>query len=599
MSLSAHLIEQYEDRKPFIGDLSSSFARPPHLAIPRSSTPSARPPSRSVNQYPKMDPDQSWMSHHGQEQVQQPSFAAPSNQGNTQWSEERIQMMQARLRKKLGPEYISQRQGPAGGGKLSYIEGWKVINLANDVFGFNGWSSSIVSLKTDYLDEKEGGRTSINVTAIIRITLADGTFHEDVGCGQGENLRGKSAALDKAQKEAVTDATKRALRTFGNMLGNCLYDKDYTKEVTKIRVPPAKFNQNDLERRPEFAPAAPATSGPSAAGPSTANINQTNSVQIQQPQPIRPATREPPIVAPVTPLRSINDTNGDVYMEENFDAEFLDIGSDSFLDQIEETSIQAGPSNANGHLNHINGQAGPSKLPQQAQQTYQHRHRPDPPVQAQTHLHVSSTEEHTTIYASETKQSEANGSKPSSGSSAESGSGASVKALPDIKPRPVGGFAIPATTGTAAATTAATARRQAMAQALNAAKLTPSPPIRAESPKPKIPSGGIDNVASRAVNKLRNDGVELRLDESGISEQGENVTMGGFTSARGVKRMNEDRRSMSPTKPPSANGQIAGQVQGGYNKQAGRTALGELTTGPTGSVERGGNDWAAKRNRVG
>lgn len=45
----------------------------------------------------------------------------------------------------------------------------------------------------------------------------------------------------KAQKEAVTDATKRALRSFGNMLGNCLYDKDYTKEVVKMRVPPVRL----------------------------------------------------------------------------------------------------------------------------------------------------------------------------------------------------------------------------------------------------------------------------------------------------------------------------------------------------------------------
>lgn len=45
----------------------------------------------------------------------------------------------------------------------------------------------------------------------------------------------------KAQKEAITDGTKRALRSFGNMLGNCLYDKDYTKEVVKMRVPPVRL----------------------------------------------------------------------------------------------------------------------------------------------------------------------------------------------------------------------------------------------------------------------------------------------------------------------------------------------------------------------
>jgi DNA repair and recombination protein RAD52 len=39
------------------------------------------------------------------------------------------------LNKKLGPEFISQRPGPAGGPKLTYAEGWRIINLANDVFG--------------------------------------------------------------------------------------------------------------------------------------------------------------------------------------------------------------------------------------------------------------------------------------------------------------------------------------------------------------------------------------------------------------------------------------------------------------------------------
>lgn len=62
-----------------------------------------------------------------------------------------IAALQAKLNQKLGPEYISQRPGPGGGPKLTYAEGWKVINLANEVFGFNGWSSSITSLTVDYV----------------------------------------------------------------------------------------------------------------------------------------------------------------------------------------------------------------------------------------------------------------------------------------------------------------------------------------------------------------------------------------------------------------------------------------------------------------
>jgi hypothetical protein len=51
---------------------------------------------------------------------------------------------------KLGPEHLATRAG-AGGGKLTYIEGWRVINLANEVFGFDGWSSEVKSLEVDFV----------------------------------------------------------------------------------------------------------------------------------------------------------------------------------------------------------------------------------------------------------------------------------------------------------------------------------------------------------------------------------------------------------------------------------------------------------------
>ncbi|KAJ9120757.1 hypothetical protein QFC22_002688 [Naganishia vaughanmartiniae] len=163
-----------------------------------------------------------------------------------------IATLQSRLSKKLGPEYITKRPGPGGGPKLSYVEGWKVINLANEVFGFNGWSSQIMSLNTDFIDEPTQGRYNVGISAIIRIILRDGTFHEDTGYGQCDNTKGKGAALDKAKKEAVTDAVKRTLRSFGNVLGNCLYDKEYTKEIEKVKWQPVPLERRDLWRRPEF-----------------------------------------------------------------------------------------------------------------------------------------------------------------------------------------------------------------------------------------------------------------------------------------------------------------------------------------------------------
>ncbi|KAF9528629.1 recombination protein Rad52 [Crepidotus variabilis] len=179
---------------------------------------------------------------HGTQLAQQSFslFGSQSSFANDTISEEtakKIATLQVKLNRKLGPEYISQRPGPGGGPKLTYVEGWKVINLANEVFGFNGWSSSIVNLTTDFLDcNEETRRFTVGVTAIIRVTLRDGVFHEDVGYGMLENGKGKGAALDKCKKEAVTDGLKRALRNFGNVLGNCLYDKSYTAEIVKIKV---------------------------------------------------------------------------------------------------------------------------------------------------------------------------------------------------------------------------------------------------------------------------------------------------------------------------------------------------------------------------
>lgn len=63
--------------------------------------------------------------------------------------------------------------------------------------------------------------------------LSTGAFHEDVGIGEIVNCPSRASAIDKCRKEAVTDAVKRCLRYFGNSTGNCLYDKDYSKEIIK------------------------------------------------------------------------------------------------------------------------------------------------------------------------------------------------------------------------------------------------------------------------------------------------------------------------------------------------------------------------------
>ncbi|KAE8373440.1 hypothetical protein BDV26DRAFT_285118 [Aspergillus bertholletiae] len=165
-----------------------------------------------------------------------------------------IATLQARLDKKLGPEYISSRPGAAGQ-KVHYLAADKCINLANEVFGFNGWSSSIQQIQIDFVDESPNtGKISLGLSVVVRVTLKDGTYHEDIGYGHIENCKGKAAAFEKAKKEGTTDALKRTLRNFGNVLGNCIYDKDYVSKVTKVKTAPARWDVDDLHRHPDFAP---------------------------------------------------------------------------------------------------------------------------------------------------------------------------------------------------------------------------------------------------------------------------------------------------------------------------------------------------------
>lgn len=95
---------------------------------------------------------------------------------------------------------------------MHYISADKCINLANEVFGFNGWSSSIQNIQVDFvsrllyrdLDALRGwvsgakvykmvtnwlrgvqvdedpntGKISLGLSVIMRVTLKDGAYHE-------------------------------------------------------------------------------------------------------------------------------------------------------------------------------------------------------------------------------------------------------------------------------------------------------------------------------------------------------------------------------------------------------------------------------------
>ncbi|XP_051011196.1 DNA repair protein RAD52 homolog [Acomys russatus] len=177
--------------------------------------------------------------------------------GQSQYTAEEHQAIQKALRQRLGPEYISSRMA-GGGQKVCYIEGHRVINLANEMFGYNGWAHSITQQNVDFVD-LNNGKFYVGVCAFVRVQLKDGSYHEDVGYGVSEGLRSKALSLEKARKEAVTDGLKRALRSFGNALGNCILDKEYLRSLNKLprqlplEVDLTKTKREDVEPSVEQA----------------------------------------------------------------------------------------------------------------------------------------------------------------------------------------------------------------------------------------------------------------------------------------------------------------------------------------------------------
>ncbi|XP_042234575.1 uncharacterized protein LOC121874496 [Homarus americanus] len=165
--------------------------------------------------------------------------------GKTQFTGDEQAAIQNVLRQKLGPSFISQRPG-AGAQRIAYIEGWRLVSLANEIFGFNGWSHSVTNQTIDFVDHYNG-RYYVGVSARVRVQLKDGAFHEDIGYGVCEGMKSKALSLEKARKEAVTDGLKRALKSFGNALGNCLSNKDYLRFIGKAPAAPVPgINSKDL-----------------------------------------------------------------------------------------------------------------------------------------------------------------------------------------------------------------------------------------------------------------------------------------------------------------------------------------------------------------
>src|SRR6478672_5791269 len=129
------------------------------------------------------------------------------------------------LKAKLDPRYIKTRS--ANGANLSYVEGWHAIAEANRIFGFDAWDRRTVSTACVWSGQS-GQSHAAAYTAKVRVSVRAGDIvivRDGSGTGEGRAST-PGQAHELALKGAETDATKRALATFGNPFGLALYDRE-------------------------------------------------------------------------------------------------------------------------------------------------------------------------------------------------------------------------------------------------------------------------------------------------------------------------------------------------------------------------------------
>ena len=140
------------------------------------------------------------------------------------------------LARKLDPSHVkpAKTYGPKG----DYIEGWHAMAEANRIFGFGGWSYYINKCECVHQGPREIGQAKkpgfgVSYVATVNVDVL-GVCRQDVGSGHGYDID-CGLAHESAVKEAVTDALKRALRSFGNPFGLALYDK--SRENVGVDMP--------------------------------------------------------------------------------------------------------------------------------------------------------------------------------------------------------------------------------------------------------------------------------------------------------------------------------------------------------------------------
>ena len=142
-----------------------------------------------------------------------------------------------KLKASVGARHVRARE--IDGKTLHYLEGWHVICEANRIFGFDAWDRETVSSECVWRTQVDSQFAAAYLTRVrIRVRAGEAAITRE-GVGSGEAIApSPGQAHERAAKAAETDATKRALSTFGNSFGLSLYrDRGEAPKVSPAQPP--------------------------------------------------------------------------------------------------------------------------------------------------------------------------------------------------------------------------------------------------------------------------------------------------------------------------------------------------------------------------
>ena len=133
-----------------------------------------------------------------------------------------------KLAQPLDPGLVSHRKG-RGNRNFPYLEGRIAIDQANRVFGHAGWGYDVIGGVTLHdLDQVNPGTGEVKriraYSATVKVNVPGSVSRTDVGFHVVAEETGEGH--ESAFKGSVTDALKRALRSYGDQFGNGLHGED-------------------------------------------------------------------------------------------------------------------------------------------------------------------------------------------------------------------------------------------------------------------------------------------------------------------------------------------------------------------------------------